>query len=163
MGKITVTGLEDFSRALDQLGEARIGVMKYALYEGVKVVREEIVKRLDALPVDKSRFLKDGDKFNVITRTDLDDLKRGIGVAHMVEDNGGVRTSISFDGYGSVPTSKYPKGRPLIMIARSVESGSSVRQKYPFVRQAVNASKSRAVEAMEKAAHEKITEIMEGK
>ena len=161
MGKMQVTGLEDFSRALESLGNAKTGVLKYALYEGVKVVREEVEKRIASLPVDKSRFLRDGDKYNVITRTDLEDLKRSLGVAKMQEAAGGVRTSISFDGYGSVKTSKYPNGRPMIMIARSIESGSSVRTKIPFVRQAVNASRPRAVAAMEEATHKKIKEIME--
>lgn len=162
MARMKIEGLEDFSRALDALGAARTGVIKYAMYDGVKIVKEEIERRIDALPVDKARYLRDGDMYNVITRTDLNDLKASLGVSRMAEENGGVRASISFDGYGSIKTKKYPRGRPMLMIARSIESGSSVRQKVPFVRQAVNASRQRAVAAMEEATHNKISEIMEG-
>lgn len=163
MAKMQISGLENFEKALDRLGDAKEGVMKYALYEGVKVTKDEILKRLNTLPVDKPRYLKNGDTYNVVTQADLEDLKNGLGVAHMQNKNGSVVTSISFDGYGRQKTSKYPNGRPLLMIARSIESGSSVRQKLPFVRQAVNASRTRAVAAMEEATHKKLNEIMEGK
>lgn len=162
MPGMKVKGLDDFAKALDQLDNRKTGVMKYALYEAVKIVKEEVEHKLDSLPVDKSRFLRDGDKYNVITAHDLMDLKNSLGVAPMEDGKGGVTTSLSFDGYGTIATSKYPKGRPMAMIARSIESGSSVRQKIPFVRQAVNASKARAIAAMEEATHDKINEIMEG-
>ena len=47
------------------------------------------------------------------------------------------------------------------MIARSVESGSSVRDKHPFVRPAVNAAKAEALKACEKVIDEETKKIME--
>ena len=35
------------------------------------------------------------------------------------------------------------------LLVRSIESGSSVRRKFPFVRRAVNSSQNQAVKAME--------------
>ena len=46
------------------------------------------------------------------------------------------------------------------MLARAIEGGSSVRRKYPFVRNAVNASKAAAVRAMEQSIDEDIKNIM---
>lgn len=48
------------------------------------------------------------------------------------------------------------------MIARSVESGSSVVEKHPFVDPAVRSAKKAAIEAMAAALDEAVRKQMEG-
>ena len=65
----------------------------------------------------------------------------------MQNDSGYRHVKIGFDGYNDVKTRKYPKGQPNAMIARVTESGSSYREKTPFIRTAVQSSEKAAVEA----------------
>ena len=73
-----------------------------------------------------------------------------------VNGEGNTNTKVGFAGYGTFPTKKYPKGVPNALLARSVESGSSVRKKAPFVRKAVNKSRDKAISEMEKKINESI-------
>ena len=66
---------------------------------------------------------------------------------------------LGFDGYNKVKTRKYPQGQPNAMIARAVESGSSVRKKNPFIRRAVNDTQKQAVEKGKQVADEEIAKI----
>ena len=74
-------------------------------------------------------------------------LQEGLGVSPMENDNGYWNVKVGFDGYNKVKTRKYPNGQPNALIARATESGSSVREKTPFVRPAVSASQKKALEA----------------
>ena len=57
-------------------------------------------------------------------------------------------TKLGFDGYGSIPTRKYPKGVPNQMLMRSIESGTSFRKKNAVVRKSVNGARKKAVKTM---------------
>lgn len=82
------------------------------------------------------------------------------GLAPIQTDKNGFRhTKAGFDGYGKLKTKEYPNGVPNEMLARAVESGSSVRVKKPFVRPAVNATKNEAVEKMGKVVDEEMKKI----
>ena len=91
-----------------------------------------------------------------------EELRDSFGIAPMQEGDGGVNVVMGFKGYSKVKTRKYPNGLPIQMIARSIESGSSVRQKRPFFRPAVNAAKSAALAAMDKAMRDGINDITGG-
>ena len=54
---------------------------------------------------------------------------------------------IGFDGYNEVQTKTFPNGQPNALIARSIESGSSTREKTPFLRPALAAARKQAIEA----------------
>lgn len=162
MAKMQVTGLEEFSKKLRALGGAGEAVAKAALYDGAALLADQIRRNIEALPEDKDRLLKDGEQFDVVSPRDKKDLLDHFGVARMREDGGQVSTLIGFNGYGSRRTEKYPKGLPMPLLARSIESGSSVRRKHPFVRPAVNAARAQVVEKMAETAREQIKKQMEG-
>ena len=79
-----------------------------------------------------------------------------------IDFDGNTNIKIGFDGYGKMPTKKYPKGVPNQLLARAVESGSSVRQKTPFIRRGEGKSKKLAEAEMQKKLDEKIEEIKKG-
>ena len=83
----------------------------------------------------------------------------GFGVSPMQDDGGYINVKLGFDGYNGVKTKKYPKGQPNALIARVTESGSSYREKTPFIRPAVNASKKQAEQAGQMKIDEKIAAI----
>lgn len=164
MAKMTMISSEALSIQLSKL-ESGVGeIAKKAIYVGAKVVADKVKANLQALPTDKFRFLRDGDKLNVLTELQKQDLKDGFGVTPIKQDwDGNYNAKIGFDGYGSKPTKAYPKGLPNILLARAIESGSSVRRKKPFFRPAVSASEERAIKEMERVANEEIEKITGGK
>lgn len=75
--------------------------------------------------------------------------------------NGAHDVKIGFDGYGSKPTRKYPKGVPIPLTARSIISGTSFRPKNNFVRRAVNRKKKKkAIERMDEVINERFKKEM---
>ena len=67
---------------------------------------------------------------------------------------------MGFDGYNHIKTRKYPKGQPNVMIAASVESGSSEQQKYPFVRPAIKQKEKECIDAIAAVIDKETAKIM---
>lgn len=157
MAQIRVNkGLEDLANMLAGISKAGDAIGKMATYEGAKVIADGIRTSINSLVVDTPRWLKDGDYYSVLVRQDKEDLANSLGIAEITHDEDGVHTVIGFAGYGRHKTKKYPKGLPMPMIARAVESGSSVRRASPFVRPVVSAKRKEAKTAMIKAGDEAI-------
>lgn len=158
---MTVTGLEDFSAMLKALGDKGQDVAKAAVYAGAGVLAEAVKAEISALPEEEG-FLPPGDLRSVITSSDKADLISGVGISRFDDTGGSITAAVGVNGYSSTPTKKYPSGVPLPLIARSIESGSTVRRKNPFMRRAGNAAKARAPQAMTEAAMAKIKELTGG-
>lgn len=157
MATITLgKGGEAIAEKLGNLSRAGEAIGKMATYEGAKVLTDGIRASIESLPVDKFRYLRGGDSFAVITKDDKEDLLNSIGIDEIKRGEDGVRTVIGFAGYGRHKTKKYPKGLPMAMLMRSIESGSSVRQARPTVRPTVQAKRKEAKTAMIKAGDEAI-------
>lgn len=147
--KLDTTKLKGLRAALRDLSGAQLdGCLKAALYEGAACVADAVRENIEALPEDGFRYLRNGDSFAVLTAETKADLADSLGVsAHRQEEGGDAwSVSVGFQGYGSRqhPTKQYPNGIPNQMIARAIESGSSVRQKHPFVRPAMDRAKAEA-------------------
>lgn len=157
MAKITFPGLAKYGGMLRELEAQWAGnsaILERAVQAGADPVADEIRNRLAKLPEDEFRFLDldAGEKFTGLPGGQKQDLLDSLGVTPPGRDkNGVVNVKVGFDGYGSYPTRAYPGGVPNALIARAAESGSSVRQKTPFVRPAVNATRKRAIEEMDKS------------
>lgn len=162
MAKMTIKGTDELEIQLSKLEKMSTKIAKDVVMAGAQPVADEIRKSLRSLPVDRLRNLKAGDEFDVVTSGGLKDLDDSMGIAPPdVDKNGNVNTKIGFHGYGSYPSKKYPKGLPNPLLARAIESGSSVRKKNPFIRNAVNRSKNRSLAEMQKKFDEEIELIIE--
>lgn len=164
MPSIKMDGLDEVYAKLKTLadGSAIEKVQKHAVYEGMKAIKNEVEAQIRALPEKEGYIKPENLPRNVITRREKTELLKHIGIADMDMKGGTVSTSISFGGYTDIKTKKYPNGVPAILIARSINSGSSIRQKHPFMRQARAAAKAKAIQAATDAALESLSEIMEG-
>lgn len=162
MARMTVKATDDYALKLSKLAAQTEEVAKKAIYAAANIVADKVASNLAALPEDKFRRLKDGEKFTGLPEKQKKDLQDSFGVTPIKQDEDGWNAHIGFDGYGSKPTEKYPKGVPNQLLARAVESGSSVRQKTPFVRPAVNATKKEAIDAMERVIEEEFKKIIGG-
>lgn len=137
--------------------------IKEAVRQGAAPVADAIRDKLEKLPEQTFQRLPEGEVFKGISESQKEDLLNGFGLAPIqVSRNGFVHTKAGFEGYGSFPTPTYPKGVPNQLLAASVDSGSTVRQKIPFIAPAVKESRTEAVSAMEAVIDRKMKDIFEG-
>lgn len=133
---------------------------KEIVYEGAGIIADAMRKEIETLPIQEDSdgnapFAKDGFMLKGITSTQKKDLLDGFGIAPIENDGAVTETNIGFEGYGSVPTKKYPKGIPNRLLARSIDSGTSFRVKNPFMRRTIQKKKKEAIQKMQ----EKLDEI----
>ena len=147
--------LEEAFLSTEQLGEV--------VYAGANIVADQIRRDLERMPEENFRFLKDGDIFGATPEGHRKDLEESFGLTPIKRDKKGfLHTKVGFDGYGSYPTREYPNGLPNVLLARAIESGSSVRRKIPFIGPAVQKTRTKAISAMAAAIDEKFENIFKG-
>ena len=146
---------------LDAMAEAGTEIVTAALYDGAGVIADAIAQSARALPTDTNARHPFSAPLAAITPDDLADLVGGIGIAAFDDTDDGRGTAVSIQGYTRRTEAGFPNGVPLPMIARSLESGSSVRVKNPFIRRAVSGAKQ-ACEAAMAAAGEKVMKEIAG-
>ena len=160
MAKITTKGLDDVLTKLDKLGNLSRETMGEIIYEGADIMADAIRAELQALPVTRQKAAY-GEKLSGVTSVQKAGLLDGFGISRMQDKGGTYDVKIGFNGYNNQRTKKYPSGQPNSVIARSVCSGTSFREKNDFVGRAMK-KKQAAIEAMRDKATEKINQIMEG-
>ena len=158
MAKMTIgKGMDEYLAKLGNLEFAAPGLVGQAIYEGAKVVADQVRAEIEALPTAESkRVAVPRDP----TQVEKDGLLDGLGVAKKKNDSGYINVKIGMDGYNTDKTKKYPQGKPNAMIARSIESGSTVMKRNAFISRAVNKTKKDAEAAMQKVFEEGIEKIM---
>ncbi len=141
MAKMTVKGTDELELQLSKLGTMSTKIAKDVVMAGAQPVADEIRKGLQA-NLQGSKYSKG-------------DLLGSLGITPPgVDSQGNVNVKIGFDGYDSEGVANQLK-------ARVMESGTSKIKKRPFVRPAVNRSKKKALEAMQKKFDEEIELIIE--
>ena len=153
MAKIEFKGIDEYAKVLATLGNESEEIVKSAVYKGAAIVADEIKSGINSIPIQEG---KNGlppmgtaeNKLYGISRKQKGDLMDSFGLAPMENDGDYIQTKAGVDGYGSIPTKKYPGGVPNVMLMRSIESGTSFRDKHPVFRQATNRARKRAEEAM---------------
>lgn len=130
MAKITIK--DNYTAKLSLLTAAVADkAISHAVYMGAGMVADEINTAIDAIP-PISGSAAEG-TMRGVTTLQREGLKDGLGISKMENANGYVNVKIGFNGYNKQTSKKYPKGEPNAMIARSIESGSSISTKTPFV------------------------------
>ena len=160
MATIRFSKLRDYELMLGKIGDASKDICGAAIYEGAKIIADEVKNNLNSLNVttDELAMLKakKGEP-TYITQRAKEGLIKSFGVTPMSQDGDGIyNVKLGFDGYNDVKTKKWPKGQPNQLIARSCESGSSAMIKQPFFREAVQKTKKKAESRMAEVLDEKI-------
>lgn len=159
MAKLKLQGLEEYEAKLLQLKNLSREMIGEAIYDGAGVVADEVRKQIQGLPVD-DRYVTGAATLYGITEEQKAGLLDGFGIAKLQDDSGYLHVKLGFNGYNSVRTKNYPNGQPNSVIARSVNSGTSFRQRIPFVDNAVNAARSAAEQKMKDKLDKAIGEVM---
>ena len=162
MAKITFPGLADYELMLSRLAQGADDIAGKAIYAGAEIVADAIrsnIQGLQAVP-DEVGAIAYAEKAQApLTQSAKDGLLDGLGISRLQDDNGYYNVKIGFDGYNELETKKYPHGQPNVLIARSLESGSSIAPKRPFVRPAVNAVRKQAEARMAEIIDREIEKI----
>ncbi len=159
MAKVKFKGLEEYERQLMKIRAASEEVIGKAIHDGAGIVADAVRDNINALPID-DRIAKNGQMLYGITELQKEGLLNGFGISKMRNDSGFINVKLGFDGYNEVKTKKYPSGQPNSMIARSVNSGTSFRQRLPFVDNAVKGKKSEAERKMAEKFDEALRDIL---
>ena len=165
MARLSFKGLQQYELQLSKLTGSTREIAEKAVYEGAKIVADEVKKNLNALNVTTQELAiraYTNQTPTYITKEAKDALIESFGVTPLREEKGFYNVKVGFDGYNNVITKKYPKGQPNNMIARSCESGSSSMIKQPFMRTAVSATKGKAEAKMAEILDAEIKKKMEG-
>lgn len=154
-------GLNSYIDYLQKINAVTDEVIGEAVYEMAKVVADSVRASIQALPTvsNEANIATYKKGYSRLSDKEKQGLLDGFGISPLQEDSGFVNVKLGFDGYNSVKTKKYPQGQPNALIARVTESGSSYREKTPFMRPAVNASKKRAEAAGRAKFDERIAAI----
>lgn len=141
MAKMTIRGVDDLALQISKLGKMSEEISKNVVMAGAQpvadAIRQELQKNLA------------GSKYST------GDLEKSLGITPPgVDSQGNVNTKVGFDGYDR-------DGVPNQLKARVMESGSSNQKKKPFVRSAVNKSKKKAIEEMQKKYDQEVKQIFE--
>lgn len=152
MATFKTQGLDKYVDQLERLGKKTDTVISEAVYEMAKVVADEVKANLIALPSvpdteGLKAFASEPQQKIPITKAQKWGLVHSFGIASLRNEGGFIHVKIGFDGYNEVQTKTFPNGQPNALIARSIESGSSTREKTPFLRPALAAARKQAIEA----------------
>lgn len=149
MAKWTVGhGIDDYLAQLGNLEFDAPAAVGEAIYQGAKVVADQIRANIQAMPVSENKGHSSGSGRRNPTQAEKDGLLRGLGIARKQNDGGFINVKIGMHGYNSDVTEKYPKGKPNAMIARSIENGTTFMNRIPFISRTVRSTKAVAEEAM---------------
>ena len=159
MAKITFPGLSDYELMISKLSKGVDDIAGKAIYAGAGIVADAIKENIKALPIVRGYGTEKDPLPGGVTAPQKAGLIDGLGISPMQNDAGFLNVKIGFDGYNATKTEKYPQGQPNQLVARGVESGTSWKQKKPFIRPAINASKSRAEAEMARILDQEIEKI----
>ena len=165
MAKIEMQGMEAWLSELRRAGQATAPVCEAAVYAGAKVVADAVRQSTEGLDrvTDAEAMAawheKQPTKISVSQKIGL---VKSLGITPIKDKFGVISAKVGFDGYNEVKTKRWPHGQPNQLIARSCESGSSAMTKQPFVRTAVKRVQGAALIEMERAADQKLKEILGG-
>lgn len=153
MAKMKIHGIDEYAEKISKLNRNREKILKRSIYVGAGEIADAVKRGLEGLPVQNGAnglppYAKKN-KLKGISSRQKKDLINSMGLSPMQELKlGYINTKLGFDGYGSVPTRSHPKGIPNSLLMRSIESGTTFREKNPVVRKSVNGARKRAIKKM---------------
>lgn len=163
MAKLEMKGMDAYIKQLESIAGSTGEVCKAAVYAGAKVVADEIKTEMHSLKTTSEELaLRAWQKKEpaYLTQRQKAGLIASFGLPPIREDMGAYDTKAGFDGYNDVVTKRWPNGQPNVLVARSVNNGSTAMIKQPFIRRAVDRVRGRVVKTMDDAANKKTQEIL---
>ena len=133
MARMTFKAGEEYAIKLSKLATKQEEIAKKAIYAAAGIVADKIKSNLNSLPEEKFRYLRDGEKFVGVPERQKKDLIDSFGITPITTDSKGNWNAKSVLT-ATEAFQQNTRSLPNQLLARAIESGSSVRQKKPFVR-----------------------------
>ena len=159
MATLTFRGLEEYEAQISRIFKDTEKICGRVTYAGAKIIADEIKKGIESLPVITGHGTEEKPLPGGVTAVQKAGLIDGFGISGLQNDNGFYNVKIGFDGYNRTRTEMYPQGQPNQLVARGVESGTSWKQKKPFIRPAINRARKRAEQEMKNVFDTEIEKI----
>lgn len=149
-------GLNEYVRKLENLSNtfnAEICV-ENAVTKGSQVVAEYTVKELNGLPVDNKKWATQEDKRHGVRSIEKKELIESFGVTPLEIKKNIINRKTGVDrGYVST-------GVPFVVLARSLERGTTFMDKNPVFSRASRKARKPCLEAMQQSLNDDINRIM---
>ena len=159
MAKFQFEGVDKLIAQYQKLEKNTEPMIGKAIYNGAGVVMKAVKGAVDGIQTD-NRFGTSENPLAGPTTIQKIGLQHALGIAKMRNDNGFYNVKIGFDGYNNVKTKRWPNGQPNMMVARSIESGTSWMHKQPFMRKAEQSSRSQCERVMSETVDKEIQRII---
>lgn len=144
--------MDDFLRQLAKLEQDTDKIINEAVYTGAGVLADAVREEIENLPKHEK-----GSPGGV-KEYERKAMLEGMGIAHIrIDDDGLLNTRVGFDGYHEMPDGSK---KPIPMIARAINSGTSFSPKQPFVREAVRGKRTEVEDAVQKVFENEVNKIM---
>lgn len=155
MATFRVKGLDDFVKQLTELEQNADKVINEAVYKGAGVLADAVREEIENLP-EHENGTPGG-----VKEYERQAMLEGMGIAPVQADGDGLlNAKVGFDGYYAMSDGSK---KPIPMIARSINSGTSFSQKQPFVRKAVRGKRTEVEKAMQEVFENEVNKIMNKK
>ena len=162
MASFKFEGLDAYVARLEDLTLNADAMIGKAVYDGAGVVADAVRASIEALPDVEDGVGAYAYKKGTgvpLTKSAKQGLLDGFGVAPMQNENGFLHVKLGFVGYNALKTRKFPKGQPNLLVARSLENGSSIAKRHAFIKPAVQATKSQCERRMAQTLDEEIEKL----
>lgn len=150
--KFRFKGLSEYAEYLTEISNlfASMYIIEEALNDGAKVVADETRKALEGLDVDNRPFVPEGRKS--IMQVQKVGLLNSFGITPVQQKRNMIDVKTGFDDYNKL-------GQPNVVIARSLEAGTSFMPKNPIISKASRRARNDCLDAMQKCITENIEKI----
>lgn len=163
MARWTFEGMDKYIIELNKLADNTDDIIGHAVHDGAGVVADAVRANIEALPAVPDGVGAHAYRAGTgvpLTETTKQGLLDGFGISQLQRKNGYHHVKLGFDGYNKLRTRKFPKGQPNVLIARSLEFGSSISRKHPFVKPAVKATRDACEKKMADVIDMEIDKLM---
>jgi HK97 gp10 family phage protein len=159
MATFKFEGVDDLIDQYKKLEKDTKNMIGRSIYNGAGVVMKSVKSAVEGIHTDDSFGTAENPVSGPSTIQKLG-LIHALGIAPMRQDGTFWNVKIGFDGYNRVKTKTWPQGQPNMMVARSIESGTSWMSKQPFMRKAEQGSRARCEEVMRETIDNEIKKII---
>lgn len=165
MARLQVKGMDNYVQDIQRLYKDSDIVLKKSIYKSAGFVADNMKAAVNSLPIQEGTnglpaYGTEDEPLYGISRKQKGDLMDAFGISAFKTQNGYLNVKLGFDGYGSVPTRRYPQGLPNVLLARAITTGTTFRKKNPAIRNAVTKSRKQAVEIMNRELEKNIRKEM---
>ena len=156
---LQVDGLKELAGKLDKLPEKAADVAALALYDGAGTVADRVRREVQGISTEPFRYAQGGRKRKASPEEKELLMNAPWGIAKFKRKGVVIETSVGMENAGYADLAG--KRVPIPQIANAINSGTSFREKQPFLRKAFTQSRKAAEAAIEAGikAHEDLLDI----